>query len=99
METRDEVLSSVGAQDIDTSGFEESYLEDIKFHCEDPVLNMDAILRPGMDTPFSFSIFIDFAMGSMPENLILIDEEQEEENSRPLFQQIRSLRDPPSPRC
>ena len=33
MEMRDEVLSSVGAQDLDTSGYQVSDLEDIEFNC------------------------------------------------------------------
>ena len=32
MEMRDEVLSSVGAQDLDTSSYQLSYLEDIEFN-------------------------------------------------------------------
>ena len=81
MEMQDEVLSSVGAQDMDTSGYQVSDLEDIEFHWEDPDLNMDAIFRPGIVTPFFLSTFNNFEMGSMAENTILIDEEQEKENS------------------
>ena len=32
IETRDDVLSSVGAQDMDTSGYQVSYLDDSKFN-------------------------------------------------------------------
>ena len=34
MEMRDEVLSSVGAQDLDTSSYQVSDLEDIEFNWE-----------------------------------------------------------------
>ena len=34
METRDEVLSSVGTQHLDTSSYQVSDLEDIEFNCE-----------------------------------------------------------------
>ena len=34
MEMRDEVLFSVGAQDLDTSSYQVSDLEDIEFNCE-----------------------------------------------------------------
>ncbi len=59
-EMREEVLSSVGAQDTDTSGYQLSDLEDIEFSWEDPAVDMDSVYRPGIDTPFSPSIFDDF---------------------------------------
>ena len=52
-EMRKEVLSSVGAQDLDTSSYQVSDLEDIEFNWEDSQLDMDAVFRPGIDTPFS----------------------------------------------
>ena len=53
MEMRDEVLSSVGAQDLDTSSSQVSDLEDIEFNWEYSQLDMDAVFRPGIETPFS----------------------------------------------
>ena len=50
---------------------------------EEPDWNMDAIFRPGKDTSFCPSTFNDFEMGSMAETPILIDEEQDKENSPP----------------
>ena len=52
LEMRHEVLSSVGAQDLDTSSYQVSDLEDIEFNWEDSQLDMDAVFRPGIDTPF-----------------------------------------------
>ena len=52
MEMRDEVLSSMGAQDLDTSSYQVSDLEDIEFNWENSQLDMDAVFRPGVDTPF-----------------------------------------------
>ena len=52
IEMREEVLSSVGAQDLDTSGYQVSDLEDIEFNWEDSQLDMHAVFRPGIDTPF-----------------------------------------------
>ena len=52
-EMRDEVLPSVGAQDLDTGSCQVSDLEDIEFNWETPQLYMDAVFRPGIDTPFS----------------------------------------------
>ena len=48
MEMRDEVLSKVGAQDLDTSSNEVSGLEDIEFNWANSQLNMDAVFRPGI---------------------------------------------------
>ena len=52
MEVRDEVLSNVGAQDLDTSSYQVSDLEDIEFNWENSQLDMDAVFRPGIDNPF-----------------------------------------------
>ena len=83
-EMREEVLSSVGAQDTDTSGYELSDLEDIEFSWEDPAVDMDSVYRPGIDTPFSPSIFDDFQMeGSTAANPITVDDEEDKENSAP----------------
>ena len=59
MEMRDEVISSVGAQDLDTSSYQVSDLEDIEFNWEDSQFDMDAVFRPGIDTPFSPTTFDD----------------------------------------
>ena len=42
-EMREEVLSSVGAQDTDTRGYELADLEDIEFSWEDPAGYMDSV--------------------------------------------------------
>ena len=78
MELRDEVLSSVGAQDMDTSSYQVSDLEDIEFNWEDP--QMDDVFRPGIDTPFSSTVFDDLLMGDgSVENPIVLDEEENRE--------------------
>ena len=78
MEMRDEVLSSVGAQDLDTSSYQVSDLEDIEFNWEDSQLDMDAVFRPGIDTPFSPTTFDDLLMGDgSVENPIVLDEEED----------------------
>ena len=83
-EMREEVLSSVGTQDTDTSGYELSDLEDIEFSWEDPAVDMDSVYRPGIDTPFSPSIFDDFQMeGSTAANPILVYAEEDKQNSAP----------------
>ena len=52
-EMRDEVISSVGAQDMDTSGHQVSAdLDDVEFYWENIRLDVDAVFRQGIDTPF-----------------------------------------------
>ena len=83
-EIREEVFSSVGAQDTDTRGYELSDLKDIDFSWEDPAVDMDRVYRPGIDTPFSPSICDDFQMeGSTATNPKIVDDEENKENSAP----------------
>ena len=84
MEMRDEVLSSVGAQDLDTSSYQVSDLEDKELNWEDSKLDMDAVFRPGIDTPFSPTTFDDLLMGDgSVENPIVLDEEEDKQNAPP----------------
>ena len=52
MELRDEVLSSVGAQDMDANGYQVSHLH-VDTYWENDQPDVDAVFRPGIDTPFS----------------------------------------------
>ena len=84
MEMRDEVLSSVGAQDLDISSYQVSDLEDIEFNWENSQLDLDAVFRPGIDTPFSPTTFDDLLMGDGSiENPVVLDEEEDKENAPP----------------
>ena len=99
LEMREEVLSSVGAQDTDTSGYELSDLEDIEFSWEDPAVDMDSVYRPGIDTPFSPSVFDDYQMqGSTATNPIIVDDEEDKENSAPTTTTPESERPTEPPR-
>ena len=80
---REEVLSSVGAQDLDTSSYQVSNLEDIAFNRENSQLDMQAVFRPGIDTPFSPTTFDDLSMEGSFENPIVLDEEEDKENAPP----------------
>ena len=81
---RDEILSSVGAQDIDTSGYQVSAdLDDVELYWENSQLDVDAVFRPGIDTTFSPTAFDDLEMGGSAENPILLDEEDNKENLPP----------------
>ena len=83
IELRDEVLSSVGAQDLDTSSYQGSDLEDKKFNWKNSQLDMDSLFRPGIDTPFSPTTFGDWSMEGSVENPIVLDEEEDRENAPP----------------
>ena len=98
MEMRDEVLSSVGAQDLDTSSYPVSDLEDIEFNWEDSQLDMDAVFTPGIDTPFSPTTFDDLSMGGSVENPIVLDEEEDKEISPPAPSTPESVRFTEPPR-
>ena len=98
LEMRDDVFLSVGTENKDTIGYQGSDLEAIEFHWENPDLKVDALFRPGLDTPFPPSIFIDFEMYSLAENPILIEEKQDKENI-PRLQQPQSPKDQRNPLC
>ena len=84
MEMRDEVLSSVGAQDLDTSSYQVFGLEDIEFNWENSQLDMDSVFRPGIYYPFSPTVFDDLLMGDgSVEDHIVLDEEEDKENAPP----------------
>ena len=80
---RDKVLSSVRAQDLDTSSYQVSDLEHIEFNWEDSQLDMDAVVRPSIDTPVSPTTLEDLSMGGSAENPIVLDDEENKENAPP----------------
>ena len=80
---KDEVLLSVGAQDMDTSGYQVSDLDVFEFYWENDQLAVDTVFRPGIYTTFSLSTFNDLEMGSLAETLILVDEEEEKDSPPP----------------
>ena len=81
MEMRDEVLSGVGAKSMDTSGYQLFDQDDFDFYWEKDQLDVEALFRPGIDTPFSSKAFDDLEIGGSAENPILLDEEEDKENS------------------
>ena len=97
-EMREEVLSSVGAQDVDTSSYQVSDIEDIEFNWENSQLVLDAVFRPGIDTPLSPTTFDNLLMGEgSVENPIVLDEEEDMENT-PLPTTPESVRPTEPPR-
>ena len=98
MEKRDEVLSSVGAQDLETNSYQVSDLEDIKFNWENSQLEMDAKLRPGTDTPLFPTTFDDLSMEGSVVKRIVLDEEEDQENAPPPPSTPESVRPTKPPR-
>ena len=95
MEMRDEVLSSVEPQDLDTSSCQVSDLEHIEFNWENSQLHMDSVFRPVIDTPFSPTVFDDFLMGDgSVGNPIVLDEEEDKENAPSTPESVRSTEPP-----
>ena len=78
---RNQLLASVGALDTDKSGYHVSDLDDDEVYWENDQLHVDSVFRPGIDTASSPSTFDVLEMGSVAENLILIDKEQDKEKS------------------
>ena len=83
MERRDGVFLVVGTQDLDKKGYQVSALGDVEFYWKNDRLDVDAVFRTGIVTPFPPSTLDVFEMSWLVENLILIDEEQDKENSLP----------------
>ena len=83
MEMRDDVPSSVGAQDLDRSGYQVSDLVDVGFYRENDRLDVNAFSRPGIVTPFSPTAFDDLETGGSAENPNLHDQEEDKKNSPP----------------
>ena len=52
LEMRDEVLSSVGAEDMDTRRYQKSDLDDVEFYSKNDQMDVDVVFRPGIYTPF-----------------------------------------------
>ena len=80
---KDEVLSSVGAKDMDTSRYQVCDLENVEFYWQSAQLGVDSVFGPAIDTPFSPKTFDDLEMGGSAENPILLDQVEEKENSPP----------------
>ena len=81
MEMGDEVLSSVGAQEIDTSGYQVSELEANEFYRENDQLNVVAVFRQRIDTIFSPTAHDNLETGGSAENPLLFGEKEKKENS------------------
>ena len=101
MEMRYKVPSIVGAQDLETSSYQVWDLEDIEFNCEKDELDLDAVFRPGIDSPLFFNYiwrFIDGGIISWKPHYV--DEEEDKENDLPSTPaSVRSTKPPRLQRC
>ena len=98
MEMIDEVLSIVGAQDLDTSSYQVTYLKDIEFNWENSQMAMDAVVRPSIDTLFSQTTIDNLSMEGSVENPLVLDEEEDKENAPPPPSTTESVRPTETPR-
>ena len=81
---RDEVFPNVGAQDMDTNGCQVSAdLDDVELYWENDQLDVDAVFRPGIDTPVSPTASADLEMRGSAENPNFPDEKPDKENFPP----------------
>ena len=83
MEMKDKVLSSLGAQDMDTSWYQSSDINKMELYRENDQLDVVAVLKSCIYTLFSPGAFENLEMGGSGENPILLDEEQDNESSPP----------------
>ena len=77
---RDEVLSSVGAQNMDKRVFQVSDLDDNDFYWAKEQWDVHAVFSPRNSTLFCPTAFDNLEMGGSAENRILLDEKEDKEN-------------------
>ena len=81
---------------MERSGYQVSDLEDVKFYWENYQLHLDAVFRPGIDSPFSPTTFDDLELGGLAENIILFGEKEDIENFSPTTPVSERLTRPPA---
>ena len=91
---QDEVRAIVGDEDV-SGDFVPSDLDNVQFHWENPNIDMDAVYRPGIDTPFPPSLFENFNVAGSADYPIEIDDEQEKENEYPTTPESQRPTQPP----
>ena len=66
---------------MDTSGNQVSALDDIELYWENGQLDVDTVCRQKIDSPFFSTALDDLKMGGSARNPILLDNEEDKENS------------------
>ena len=87
----------VEAQDLDTSSYQVSDLEDIEFNWENSQLDVDVVFRAGIDTPFPPTKTDDLSMEGSVENPTVLDEEDKENAPPPSTPDSVRATEPPKP--
>ena len=100
IELRDEVLLCVAAQDMGTSGYQMSDVDDVEFHWENDQLVINSVFRSGIGIIIFSSFLKTIEKGSLAENPIPGDVEQARRTLLlRLIQQLQSPRDQPNTLC
>ena len=89
MEMTEEVLSSVGAQDMDTSGYHVSHQDDVECYCDIDQLDVDAVFRPDIDTLFPRTLLTFLRWVQWLKTRFWLTMSQTR-RTLPLFQQLQS---------
>ena len=94
---RQVVYSNAGAHNMDTSGYELRDMEDLAFFWENAQVDFDAIFSPGLGIRFSPTVFNDLekTKRGSSEKSIVLDEEEDKENSQTTLKFERPT-EPPS---
>ena len=66
-----------------TSGYQVSGLDNVDLYWENDQLDVEALFKPGIDTPFSPTAFDDLVKGGSAENPILLHKGEDKENCPP----------------
>ena len=96
---KDEVLPSVSAKDMDTGGYQVSDRDDIEFYRKIDHFDVDAVFRPGIDTPPPPppTALDDLEIGESAENPNELDKQEDKDNSTPTTSvSERATRRPPT---
>ena len=90
---RDEIPSSLGAQDMDTTWYQVFDLHDIEFYSDYNHLVVDAVFRPGIDTPF-YSTWFDGDGSFSGKTQFCMTEKRTRRTLLPQHQSLRPTRPP-----
>ena len=80
---REKILSRAVAQDVVTSACDVSDLVDVELSWKNPEFEVYAVFWPGIENPIPPRLFGSFQIGGSVENPILLDNEEDKENSPP----------------
>ena len=85
---REEVLVNAWAHDFDTTGYDLTDLEGIEISWGNPQVELDAVFRPRIDTPFRPTTFNDLELGKGGSSKNLTVFEWKKKTRKTLLQQV-----------